>query len=847
MAITKKTLESRPCGVEPYDKEWGVAISAMVDNPSPYPRINKILGLYDKTTDGSLDPERACLVTEAYQKYADQPQPIKCAEAFASVLRNVAIQIYPYELIVGEISCSAKSAPVYPEFSYNWIVDELKNHTIQKSTARTHDCFDVAEETELRLLDLADFWRGKTVEEEVLNRLSEDQLKGSNLGKGVYMLNAFMTGGAGHLGLRYDMLLEQGYGGLKQRVEEKLAKLNPTLPEDLKKREFYQSQLIALEATIGFIKRYAQLAQEMAAAEKDKKRKQELLQIAENCKWVSENPARTFWEALQLFHIATNITFIESNGHSISYGRFDQIFYPFYQKDLKNNTVTKEFIQEMIECFCVKVFELNKVRDKETIGIFANGGIGGPSLTVGGVDKNGQDATNDLTFMMLDAHAHTRIPAPWTAVRLHANSPWELKVKVANVIRIGTGEPKIFNDECTIPAMLAYGRTLEDARDYQVVGCVEPDAGGREYGWHDAAYFSIAKVLELAINDGRCLGCGAVCSRWKVCGELGERLGPQTGSLANFQSFDEVLEAYDQQMKYWVDQLVSSLNVIDRVHQELKPLPYLSLLIEDCIDKGVDVTAGGAKYNFTGPQGVGVGTVGDGLTTIKQLVFEEKKVSGADLLKAVENNWEGYEPLYALVNSEKVHHYGNDDDYADELAKYGVDTYCKHVENKPNAHGGVFVPGVYSVSINVGFGLKQWASVEGRKAFEPISDCMGAVHTVGASHDVLGPTAIVNSVTKLDHVRAGNGTLLNWKFTPTCLDGETGRDNLISLIDIYFGRMGMHSQFTIVDKETLVNAQANPEQYKGLMVRVAGYSAYFVELSVELQNDIIGRTELSFH
>jgi formate C-acetyltransferase len=387
---------------------------------------------------------------------------------------------------------------------------------------------------------------------------------------------------------------------------------------------------------------------------------------------------------------------------------------------------------------------------------------------------------------------------------------------------------------------------VEDSRNYHVVGCVEIDAGGKEYGWHDSAYFSIAKVLELAINNGRCIGCGAHCPRWDGCGGAGSRLGPETGSLADFSSFDQVLESYDRQMKYWVDQMIAGTEVMDLVHQELKPLPYLSLLIDDCLKKGVDVTAGGAIYNFTGPQAVGVGTVADGLSTIKQLVFEEKKVSGKDLLEACENNWTGYDALYALVNSNKVHHYGNDDDYADELAKFGADTYCKYVENRPNSRGGKYVPGVYSVSANVALGLVQWASVDGRKVLEPVSDCVGPVHTQAGSHDVKGPTAIAKSVTKLDHIRAGNGTLLNWKFTPSCVAGDVGRDNLISLMDVYFERKGMHSQFNILSKETLADALVRPEHYKDLLVRVAGYSAYFVELSKPLQYDIMGRTELSF-
>lgn len=839
MAITKKMLEY---GVEPYDKEWGVGVSGMEDNPSPYPRINRISKRYFNT-EVTVDHERACLITEAYQKYADSPQPIKCAEALANVLRKVSIQIYPDELIVGEMAAPARASSIFPEFSYNWVIDEMKNYPWKD---RSNDAFSISNETESKLLELEEYWRGKTVEEQILSMCSEEDLKGSNVGRGIYWLNLYMYGGIGHLGARYEVLFKQGFGGLKKRVEEKLAALDSTRSEDLKKREFYQAELIALDASMEFIQRYARLAREKAGVENDSARKQELLQIANNCDWVSENPPRTYWEAIQLWHIATNIILIESNGHSISYGRFDQLFYPFYLNDLKNGTASKEFMTELIECAFFKIDELNKLRDRITVIINSNGLMGGSALTVGGIDTEGHDATNELSFMVLDAHAHTRLPNPWLAVRLHANTPWEFKVKTANVIKIGTGQPKVFNDEAAVPASLAIGRTLEDSRDYQVVGCVEIDTCGREYGWHDAAYFSTAQVLELAINNGRCIGCSSKCPRWKVCGGIGQQIAPKTGSLAEFKTFDDVLESYDKQMKYWVDRMITGINAMDITHQRLKPLPYLSLLIEDCIDNGVDVSAGGARYNFSGPQGVGVGTVADGLAAIKQLVFEEKKVSGAELLKAVENNWEGYEALYALVNSNKVHHYGNDDDYADILAKFGADTYCNYVEKRANARGGEFVPGVYSVSANVGFGLGQWASVDGRKAFEPISDCVGAVHNAAGSHDVNGPTAMANSAAKLDHIRAGNGTLLNWKFTPTCMAGEAGRDNLISLIDVYFQQKGMHSQFAIVSRETLEAAQADPDKYKGLLVRVAGYSAYFVELSKELQNDIIGRTEYSF-
>lgn len=841
-----KEFSMKPSAIEPFDKEWGVGSSGMMEDTSPFSRVNRILSQTQKTTNGDIVTDRALLVTETYKRYAGAPQVIKCAQGVANMLRHVPIYVYDDELIVGNLGCDKKAAPVFPEFGLNWIVEEMEQGLMGYSEKRTHDYFTYTEETQRQLTEIKDFWKGQCIEDVAMPMLSDEETKGSQMGKGVFLAASYIYSGAGHLGINYKKLFTLGYAGIRKQIEEKIALLDPSLTEDIKKKAFLNAELIVCDAASEYIMRFSRKAQELADTEQKAARKKELLQIAENCAWVSENPPRTFWEAIQLVHIATCIVEMESNGHSISYGRFDQYMYPFYQNDLKNGTASREFMQELLECFNIKIWDMNKVRDHVSINIFANGGIGGPALTVGGLKTDGLDGTNDLTFMVLDAIAHTRIPTPWLAVRLHSSTPWPLKVKLANVIRIGTGEPKIFNDDVTIPSMLSYGRTLEDCRDYQVVGCVEPDASGQEYGWHDAAYFNIAKVLELAMNNGQCLECGSECPRYGICAGAGKQLGIKTGNLGEFKSFDEVLNAYDCQMKYWCDKLVAVLNAVDLAHQTVKPLPYLSLLIDECIEKGIDVTAGGAKYNFTGPQGVGIGTVGDGLATIKQLVFEEKKVSGADLLEAAKKNWIGYEPLYALVNSDKVHHYGNDDDYADELTKFAMDTYCKYIEKRPNARGGVFQPGIYSVAVNVALGGLQWASIEGRKAYEPISDCMGAVHTHRAPHDINGPTAICKSVTKMDHGRAANGTLLNWKFSPNALSGQTGRDNLIALLDTYIQRKGMHSQFTVANRETLLKAQANPEDYRGLLVRVAGYSAYFVELSRELQDDIIGRSELSF-
>ncbi len=833
--------------IEPYDKVWGVGASGFVTDPSPFPRINRILDDTEKTTNGEAFPERAVLLTEALKEHSNEPMIVRMAYGMKKIFEELPVRIYDNELLVGTLGTTKKGAGVFPEFGLEWVLDEMENGLLGYSEQRTHDYFTHTQETYEALKALEDFWDGKSCEQQLLPMLTEDEIKGSYLEKALFLCNAYIFCGAGHLGINYDRVLGMGFGGIHDEIEGKLAEVEgKSDPESIEKAIFYKACLIANEGATNYIRNYANKAREMAETESDDVRKKELLEIADVCDWIATEKPRTFREAIQLVLFANTLVQIESNGHSISYGRFDQYMYPFYTNDILQGTSTREEMQELMENFHIKIWDMNKLRDHVSINIFANGGIGGPALTVGGILPDGSDGTNDLSFMVLDAVAHTRIPCPWTAVRLHNNTPYELKVKTANLIRLGLGEPKIFNDEVTVPMMIENGRTAEDARDYQVVGCVEPDATGKEYGWHDAAYFNMNKVLELAINHGRCNECSSECPRYAKCAGIGKQLGIDVGGLDTFETFDEVVEAYDKEMEYWVDKMTAMLVKIDMVHQKVKPLPYLSTVMEGPIENGVDVTAGGAKYNFSGPQGVGIGSVADGLSTIKQLVFEEKKVTGEELLQAVKDNWVGHEQLLSYVNSDRVHHYGNDDDYADDMAKIAFNTYCKHVNGRPTAHDGHFQAGAYSVAVNVALGMNQYASVEGRVAYEPISDCMGAVHTLNKPHDVSGPSAICNSVTKIDHSRAGNGTLLNWRFSPTTLEGNAGLNSLISLLDTYVQRKGMHSQFTVVHKEDLLDAQEHPENYRDLLVRVAGYSAYFVELSRELQDDIIGRTELNF-
>ncbi len=838
-----RTNALREFGLEPVSKDWGSGTSGLGDgNFSPFQRINDLRKDFLETPH-TIDAKRAVIWTETMKNNGDKAYIIRCAEAFREVMKNGPIFINE-NLILGNMAAPPRSAPVYPEFSYEWFIKEMDAAPFNE---RSGDRYEYTKETEEELRSLQSFWKDKTVHDLAKSMMTDEELKGeAEYGMALFLPGNYFFGGVGHCTPHYELLLEKGWKAIRERVEQKISELDLTTPEDIKKKVFYDAELISLDAMTIFIKRYVEKAREMAALEKDETRKAELLKAAEACEWIIENPPRTFHEALQLTWFIVISVQIEGNGHSISYGRFDQYLYPFYKKDVDEKIITREEVQELIECFFIKVAELTKIRDAGSTAAFGGVEIGGPSLTLGGVTPDGQDATNELSFMSVDAMVHTRLHAPWLQSRNHANQPGEWWTKCAKAVKIGLGMPAFFNDEPIIASMVNRGRSIEDARDYNALGCVEPDAGGREYGWHDATFFNMNRVFELALNNGQCVNCSEECRRYDVCVGAGSQLGIKTGSLADFKSFAQVKEAYEKQMKYWTDQLVSFLNKLDIAHQTRKPLPFLSLVIEDCVDKGIDVTAGGARYNFIGPQGIGIGNVADGMSAVKQLVFDEKKITGEEMLEALKKNWEGHEPLYALVNSSKVAHYGNDIPYVDELARFAALSYCKNIENRPTAHGGIFQPGLYPVSANVPAGAMQGATPDGRKAGEPVSDGISAVHTDRGSHDISGPTSVVKSVSVLDHSIASNGTLLNMKFTPSTLSGDVGDENLINMLKVYFKRKAFHTQFNVVSRDVLEDAQVHPENYAGLVVRVAGYSAYFTELDPDLQQDIINRTELEF-
>ncbi|AXT73721.1 formate C-acetyltransferase/glycerol dehydratase family glycyl radical enzyme [Vibrio sp. dhg] len=820
-------------GTEAFDKVYGLGYEVGHEDWSPFPRVNKLRQTFlDRPYD--IDVERLRLVTEAFQNNETVPRILQCAYAFENILLNSTLHIYEDDLILGEIAAPAKASPIYPEFSVDWIIDEILNSPFEE---RTNDQFYIRNEQDrAEILELCEYWKGRSANEFISAHLDDDQKKGSHMGEKVFQTNNYHFAGIGHFAMDFKKLMTLGYNGVLEQAREALSQLSIQDPDYSEKRDYYKATIITLKASIKYITRYALLAEDMAFSETKNKRKQELQAMSANCYQIAGGVPQTFWQAAQLFNFAVTMTQIEGNGHSISYGRMDQWMLPFYNKDVSENGVSKAFILEVLEVLYVKMNNPTKLKDKGTVKVRNGRGFGGESLTIGGVDVEGNDATNDLTMLMLEASVHTRMMNPWVCLRLHESTPYELKIKTIECVRAGYGHPKLFNDGPAIKAMLGKGVTLEEARDYAVVGCVEPTIPGKEYGWLDAGYVNTPKLMEMVINGGRILSGP----------NAGMQLGPDTGSLDTYQSFEEVLESVDKQFAYWCDQLCSCLNVTDKMHRMIKPTPYISAFFEGCIESGKDLTYGGAKYNGTAPQAAGIATCADSLATIKKLVFDDKKYTGKELLDAVKDNWEGHQKLYSLVNSSKIPHYGNDNDEADELFSFMFDCYCRHIKERDNPRGGKFSPGVYTVNANVGMGLYTNASLDGRKSGEPISDNMGPVHTAAGSHDINGPTAVINSVTKVDHSLATNGTLLNLRFPEDAVSGVEGRDILVSFVDEYINKQGMHVQFNIMSSEKMRAAQKNPELYKDMLVRVAGYSAYFVELGKPLQDDLIQRTELRF-
>ena len=827
-------------------------------------RIGRLVdNLYKKMPE--IEADRAVLYTESYKKTEGEPTIIRKAKAFANILENIPIIIRDEELIVGSATQAPRGCQTFPEYSYKWLEEEFET-----VTTRSADPFYITEETKSRLKEANKYWKGRT-NSDLATSYMEDRTIAA-IDHNIFTPGNYFYNGIGHVTVKYGEVLAHGYAGIEKRVLEEMENIKVYDPEYPSKKAFLEAVLISCRAAVTYAKRYSALAKEMAEKESNMNRKQELLKISEICNKVPEKGADTFYEACQSFWFVQLLIQIESSGHSISPGRFDQYMYPYYKADMDKGIINREIAQELIDCVWVKLNDLTKVRDLDSAEGFA-GYSQFQNLIAGGQDKYGVDATNDLSFMCLEATMHVQLPQPSLSVRVWNGTPHEFMLKAAELTRMGMGLPAYYNDEVIIPALISRGLTMEDARDYNIIGCVEPQKSGKTDGWHDAAFFNMCRPLELVFSNGM---------------DKGYQLGKKTGEISEFDTFEKFYDAYKAQMDDMIELMVNADNAIDLAHAERNPLPYLSSMIDDCIKRGKSVQNGGAVYNFTGPQGFGVANMADSLYAIKKLVYDEKKITLGELKEALDNNYgravsdentektaievikkmtdsgieindevvasvikeirkgnasaekkRRYEEILEMING--VTKFGNNNEEVDAFARDVAYTYTRPLEKYKNPRGGIFHAGLYPVSANVPLGAKTGATPDGRFAYTPVADGVSP----SAGKDVNGPTASANSVSKLDHFIASNGTLFNMKFHPSALAGQSGLEGFVALVRGYFDQKGSHMQFNVVSRETLIEAQKNPEKYKGLVVRVAGYSALFTTLSKSLQDDIISRTEQS--
>ncbi|QHQ61860.1 glycyl radical protein [Anaerocolumna sedimenticola] len=829
------------------------------------PRITKLVeALYANMPE--IEADRAYLLTESYKQTEAEPIIIRRAKAFEHILKYIPITIRENELIVGSATKAPRGCQVFPEFSYSWLEEEFD--TI---STRTSDPFFISDETKKILHEVYKYWQGKTTSELATAYMAPEAKQA--IDHNIFTPGNYFYNGVGHVTVSYEKILSVGYEGIIKEAQAAMDSLKASDMDYVKRHGFLEAVITSCQAAIDYAHRYAELALEEASSCQDTARKAELLLIAENCAKVPGKGAASFYEACQSFWFVQMLLQVESSGHSISPGRFDQYMYPYYEADIKTGRITREFAQELMDCIWVKLNDLNKARDAASAEGFAGYSLF-QNLIAGGQNKEGVDVTNDLSFMSIEASMHVGLPQPSLSVRVWNGTPFEFMMKAAKLTRTGIGLPAYYNDEVIIPALVNRGLTLADAREYNIIGCVEPQKAGKTDGWHDAAFFNMCRPLELVFSNGM---------------DKGVQISIQTGEVENMNSFEEFFEAYQKQMNYMIGLLVNADNAIDVAHAERCPLPFLSSMIEDCIGRGKSVQEGGAVYNFTGPQGFGIANMTDSLYAIKKLVFEEKKLTLSQYKKALEMNYgKGLDKNVAekvtmeivqkLVNSgqkvtekeiadiftialnggiskeekqkyenlldmiAEIPKYGNDIAEVDEFAREVAYTYTKPLETYRNPRGGQYQAGLYPVSANVPLGAQTGATPDGRLAFTPVADGVSP----SSGKDTHGPTAAANSVAKLDHFIASNGTLFNQKFHPSALSGVKGLENFISLIRAYFDQKGSHMQFNVVSRDTLLDAQKHPENYKSLVVRVAGYSALFTSLSRSLQDDIIARTEQGF-
>ena len=764
--------------------------------------------------------------TESMKQTEGEPMILRQAKALTHVLQYIPVKIFPGELVVGAIVEKIPGATVYPEGVGLRVIPELED-----LRTRHPRCFNIPNE-EIRILkeEIDPYWINRSMPayaeyitpEKILDRLYAGAASSFILTE---------IAGIGHVSINYPKLLSLGFEKIGEMAEEKIKKyeeVETSDPEAIDKTVFYRSARVVSEGITKFAERYAEKAKEMAEEKKDPERRKELEEIAEICRWVPAKPPRTFHEAVQFIWFTQLALSLETyDGQAVSMGRIDQYLYPYYKKDVEEGILDKEKATELIECLWIKINELVPLFDS-TVELFFGGLLNTQAATLSGMSEDGEDATNDLTYVILEATRRAALPVPNVHIRLHRKSPTKLLRTLAKIIASGTNNIAAFNDEVIIKSLTRKNIPLKEARNYATVGCVELAPFGTSFTSSDAALFNIALCLELALNNGESL-------------MLGQKIGLETGNPTEFNSIDEVIEAFRKQVAYFVKLMAVGSNCFETVNMIVKPTPFLSLCVEDCFEAGRDITTGSARYNFTGVQGVGMADVADSLAALDKFVFKEKKVKMGELLKATRKNFERSEELRQLLINRSPK-YGDDDELADKYAQLVARIYGEEVEKHRNVRNGWFIPGMYSVTAHIPFGYVTGALPSGRRAGEPVSN--GASPAVGSGRK--GLTAAIKSVAKVDYTLFPNGIAFTLTLDPNIVSGEEGIDVLASLIRTYTELGGMQIHFNVVDSKTLVEAQRCPQAYRNLVVRVAGYSAYFVDLAKDVQDEIIKRYQREF-
>ena len=774
-----------------------------------------------------IDAERAVLATQAYKENQNQPRVMVRALMLQKILENMSIYIEDKSLIAGNQATKNKNAPIFPEYTMKFVMNELD--LFEK---RDGDVFYITEETKQQLRDIAPFWENNNLRARG-EALLPDEVS-VFMETGVFGMEGKLNAGDAHLAVNYERILAEGLKGYEERTKKLKAALDFTKPESIDKNVFYKAVLIVIDAVHTFANRYSKLAQDMALTEADAKRKEELLEISRICTKVPYEPASSFREAVQAVWFIQLILQIESNGHSLSYGRFDQYMYPYYKKDMENGSLSEESALELLTCLWIKTLTVNKVRSQAHT-LSSAGSPMYQNVTIGGQTTDKKDAVNELSFTVLKSVAQTRLTQPNLTVRYHANLNKKFFDECIEVMKLGFGMPALNNDEIIIPSFINWGVKEEDAYNYSAIGCVETAVPGKwGYRCTGMSYINFPRVLLCAMNNGVDLTSK-------------KRFTKGYGYFTEMETYEDLLAAWDKTVREMTRYSVIVENAIDKASERDVPDILCSALTDDCIGRGKTIKEGGAVYDFISGLQVGIANMADSLAAIKKLVYEEKKITKQQLWDAILDNFQSPEnKKIQEMLIEEAPKYGNDNDYVDNLVVEAYDSYLDEIKKYPNTRyqrgpiGGIRYGGTSSISANVGQGMGTIATPDGRNAFEPLAEGCSPAHNA----DKNGPTAIFKTVSKLPTEKITGGVLLNQKMTPQMLSTEENKQKLEMLIRTFFNRLhGYHVQYNIVSKETLIDAQKHPEKHKDLIVRVAGYSAFFNVLSKKTQDDIIGRTE----